>query len=72
MQMTVRSTTIKTMANDFLDNLGNHQHQKMLREIANDGSTPKKNKVSAHNDLYSIDEEDGLEYETDKITLNEF
>ena len=44
----------------------------MLREIANDGSTPKKNKVSAHNDLYSIDEEDGLEYETDKITLNEF
>ena len=27
---------------DFLDNLGNHQHQKMLREIANDDLTPKK------------------------------
>ena len=28
--------------NDFLDNLGNNQHQKMLREIANDKLTPKK------------------------------
>ena len=28
--------------NDFLDNLGNDQHQKMLREIANDDLTPKK------------------------------
>jgi hypothetical protein len=27
---------------DFLDNLGNHQHQKMLREISNDDKTPKK------------------------------
>ena len=27
---------------DFLDNLGNDQHQKMLREIANDDLTPKK------------------------------
>ena len=27
---------------DFLDNLGNHQHQKMLREISNDKITPKK------------------------------
>ena len=27
---------------DFLDNLANHQHQKMLREIANDKITPKK------------------------------
>ena len=27
--------------NDFLDNLGNNQHQKMLREIANDKLTPK-------------------------------
>ena len=26
---------------DFLDNLGNHQHQKMLREISNDDLTPK-------------------------------
>ena len=28
--------------NDFLDNLANDQHQKMLREIANDDLTPKK------------------------------
>jgi len=27
---------------DFLDNLANHQHQKMLREIANDDLVPKK------------------------------
>jgi|TARA_B100000085_G_scaffold185529_1_gene169561 hypothetical protein len=27
---------------DFLDNLANDQHQKMLREIANDKLTPKK------------------------------
>ena len=27
---------------DFLDNLGNLQHQKMLREIAYDDLTPKK------------------------------
>ena len=27
---------------EFLDNLGNLQHQKMLREIANDDLTPKK------------------------------
>ena len=31
-----------TADHDFLDNLANHQHQKMLREIANDDLTPKK------------------------------
>ena len=31
-----------TPNNDFLDNLGNDQHQKMLREISNDDLTPKK------------------------------
>ncbi|OUV69061.1 MAG: hypothetical protein CBC89_01665 [Euryarchaeota archaeon TMED129] len=31
-----------TTEHDFLDNLGNHQHQKMLREISNDDLTPKK------------------------------
>jgi hypothetical protein len=31
-----------TPHNDFLDNLANDQHQKMLREIANDELTPKK------------------------------
>ena len=28
--------------NDFLDNLANDQHQKMLREIAEDDLTPKR------------------------------
>ena len=31
-----------TPSNDFLDNLAAHQHEKMLREIANDELTPKK------------------------------
>ena len=31
-----------TPHNDFLDNLSNDSHQKMLREIANDDLTPKK------------------------------
>ena len=31
-----------TSSHDFLDNLANHQHQKMLREISNDDLTPKK------------------------------
>ena len=30
----------------FLDNLANNQHQKMLREIANDDYTPKSEKNS--------------------------
>ena len=47
---------------DFLDNIVNHQHQKMLREIANDDQTPKKRDVRVENDLY---EPDGLDYEVD-------
>ena len=31
-----------TPNHDFLDNLANDSHQKMLREIANDDLTPKK------------------------------
>lgn len=38
--------------NDFLDNLGNDQHQKMLREIANDDMTPKKHDSKQQNELY--------------------
>ena len=34
---------------DFLDNLANHQHQKMLGEIANDKITPKDDKVKEVN-----------------------
>ena len=50
-----------TESNDFLDNLGNHQHQKMLREIANDNITPKKSdKMESSTDFYErlIDDED--------------
>ena len=37
---------------DFLDNIGNHQHQKMLREIANDDMTPKKHDFKTQNELH--------------------
>ena len=58
-----------TESNDFLDNLANHQHQKMLREIANDRITPKKSDKRVLNDLY---EDDGLDYEDEiyKDVLN--
>ena len=49
-----------TESHDFLDNLSNHQHQKMLREIANDNITPKKSDKKVQNDLY---EDDGLDYD---------
>ena len=37
---------------DFLDNLANDQHQKMLREISNDDITPKKRDTVNQEDLY--------------------
>jgi phosphopantothenoylcysteine synthetase/decarboxylase len=37
---------------DFLDNLANDQHQKMLREIANDDLTPKKHDFKTQNELH--------------------
>ena len=62
--------------NDFLDNLANDQHQKMLREIANADITPKKHDSKVQNDLYErINddyEDDGLDYDTDAIPLAEF
>ena len=39
---------------DFLDNLGNHQHQKMLREIANDDLTPKKKDSIDENEFFEM------------------
>ena len=58
---------------DFLDNLGNHQHQKMLREIANDDITPKKSDKKVINDLYETGiGEDGLDYDVSQIHLAEF
>ncbi len=62
--------------NDFLDNLGNVQHQKMLREIANDDITPKKRDTTVQNDLYERQnndfEDDGLDYDVDTQILAEF
>ena len=43
--------------NDFLDNLGNDQHQKMLREIANDDRTPKKRDSRQNTELFETEEE---------------
>ncbi len=65
-----------TPENDFLDNLANDQHQKMLREIANDNITPKKRDTMVQNDLYERQndefEDDELDYDTDAIPLAEF
>ncbi len=55
-----------TESNDFLDNLANHQHQKMLREIANDKITPKKRDTKVQNDLY---DEDGLDYDDQTMII---
>ena len=62
--------------NDFLDNLANDQHQKMLREISNDDLTPKKRDTLVKNDLYERKDDDfdddGLDYDVDAIPLAEF
>ena len=55
-----------TESHDFLDNLANHQHQKMLREIANDNITPKKSDKNIQNDLY---EDDGLDYDDQTMII---
>ena len=41
-----------TPNNDFLDNLGADQHQKMLREISNDKITPKKTDKIKEGELF--------------------
>ena len=62
--------------NDFLDNLANDQHQKMLREISNYNITPKKRDTLVQNDVYERKnddfEDDDLGYDTDAIPLAEF
>ena len=62
--------------NDFLDNLATAQHQKMLREIANDAATPKKSDRNVQNDLYERKEDsdfyEGLDYDDDMIPSAEF
>ena len=46
-----------TTNHDFLDNLANHQHQKMLREIANDDQTPKKTDSLKETEIFDENEE---------------
>jgi phosphopantothenoylcysteine synthetase/decarboxylase len=62
--------------NDFLDNLANNQHQKMLREISNDDITPKKRDFKVQNDLYERKfddfDDDDLDYDMDAVPLAEF
>ena len=41
--------------NDFLDNLANDQHQKMLREIANDDLPPKKKDNLTETELFEVE-----------------
>ena len=56
--------------NDFLDNLGAVQHEKMLREIVADNLTPKKRKINtnlAENDLFDAESEDGELWNPDLI-----
>ena len=57
--------------NDFLDNLANDQHQKMLREIANAAITPKKTNKKVQNDLYERVEDndfyEGLDYDAQML-----
>jgi len=54
---------------DFLDNLANHQHQKMLREIANDDKTPKKTDSLKETEIF---DEDGEILTINQVNLNEF
>ena len=41
-----------TPNHDFLDNLANDNHQKMLREIANDDLTPKKRDKKQETEIF--------------------
>jgi len=65
-----------TPNNDFLDNLGNDQHQKMLREIANDDLTPKKHNFKVqkeiHEKIRNDDDYDDSDYGTEPTVLTEF
>jgi len=54
---------------DFLDNLANHQHQKMLREIANDDQTPKKTDSLKETEIF---DENGEMLVIKQVNLNEF
>ena len=58
-----------TTNHDFLDNVANHQHQKMLREIANDDQTPKKTDSLKETEIFDENEEIMT---LKQVNLNEF
>ena len=58
-----------TTNHDFLDNLGSDQHQKMLREIANDDQTPKKTDSLKETEIFDENEEIMT---LKQVNLNEF
>ena len=57
---------------DFLDNLANHQHQKMLREIANYDKTPKKTDFVKETEIFIDNEEIDEILTVQNVNLNEF
>jgi len=61
-----------TTNHDFLDNLANHQHQKMLREITNDDKTPKKTDFVKETEIFIENEEIDEIMNIGKVDLNEF
>ena len=70
MQVHVGIQTKMEAQNDFLDNLGAIQHEKMLREIVADNLTPKKRKINtnlAENDLFDAESEDGELWNPDLV-----
>ena len=46
--------------------------KQMLREITNDKLTPKKRDALLETELFYPEEDDGLDYEVDSMTLTEF
>jgi len=46
--------------------------KKMLREVSNDHLTPKKRDDLVQSEIFGDFEEDGLDYESDMMTLTEF
>ena len=57
-------------SNDFLDNLGAVQHEKMLREIVAEDLTTKKKRINsniAENDLFDVDSGDGELWDPQKV-----
>ena len=46
--------------------------KKMLREITNDKLTPKKRDSFIETELFDPQEDDGLDYEVDSMTLTEY